>query len=342
MPPWKVHKLALRPSLRLVVLALVAACFLVFNAAFALSATAPDTVLVLLSEPGSPYRDFFEALHRSLEQASPGSKRLNVSELLAKPTESTGPASYSRPDDAALGGAKLIVAVGVQAMRAAARWEGIPPVLNVLVPRASYEKLLADPDHKKRQGQMSAIYLDHSLARQLNLIRLVLPGKRRISALLGPDSALLLPVLRAAAQRSGLQLVAEEVASEAEIIPALSRLMNSSEAFLALPDSVVFTRDTVRPVLMTAFRHQQPLFGFSQAYVTSGALAAVFSTPAQIARQTAELINALPAGRPTLPAALYPEYFSVAVNRSVARALDFDIAADALLREALMALPENK
>ena len=339
MQPWKAPNPALGIIIKRIALSWVVACFWVFNSSFAVAATAPERVLVLLSEPGGYYRDFFEALNRALEQPNSGNKRFNVSEILAG---DSAPAGRDRPDDATLSGAKLIIAVGVQAMRTAATWEGVPPVLNVLVPRVSYEKLLADSDNKPRHGQMSAIYLDHSPARQLNLIRLILPGKQKISALLGPDSARLLPALRAAAQHRGFQLVVEEVATETEIIPALSRLMKASEAFLALPDSVVFSRDTVRSVLITSFRHQEPLFGFSQAYVTSGALASVFSTPAHIARQTAELINALPLGRTVLTAARYPEYFSVAVNRSVARALGFEIPADTLLQEALMALPENK
>lgn len=294
---------------------------------------AADTVAVLLSERGGHYAEYFDALNRSLVDLSAPAKGLRVIEL---------PPGRERPDDAALAGVSVIVAVGVQAMRNAAAWENVPPVLNVLVPRASYDKLVAESGRMRRRAQFSAIYLDQPLARQLNLIRQILPGKQRVSSIVGPDSSVLLPRLRSAIARAGLSVAIEEVASEPEIQPALSRLLPASDVLLALPDSVVFTRDTARSVLLATYRYQKPLIGFSQAYVNAGALAAAFSTPAQIARQTAELLQAQPPGRAALPVPVYPAYFSVAVNRSVARALALDIATDTAVQAALAAMAENE
>lgn len=294
---------------------------------------AVDTVAVLLSERDGYYSEYFEALSRSLGEASPSARPPLVVELLP---------GRERPDEAVLAGINVIVAVGVQAMRAVAAWENTPPVLNVLVPRASYDKLLAETGRGRSRGQFSAIYLDQPLTRQLNLVQQVLPGKRRISVLLGPDSAFFLPRLRAAVARSGMEIFSEEVSREPQIIPALSRLLNAGDVLLALPDSIVFTRDTARSVLLTTYRHQKPLIGFSQGYVNAGALAAVFSTPAQIAQQSAELLRTLPPGRTVLPAPRYPAYFSVAVNRSVARALVLDIPTDASLQSNLSRMPEGE
>lgn len=295
---------------------------------------AADTVAVLLSERGGHYSEYFDALTLSLAELNqPPARTIRVIEL--QPAS-----SRERPDDALLAGVSTIVAVGVPAMRVAAAWENVPPVLNVMVPRASYDKLVAETGRLRRRVQFSAIYLDQPLVRQLNLIRQIFPGKKRVSAVIGPDSAVMLPRLRSALARAGLGVAIEEVGSEPEILPALSRLLPASDVFLALPDSVVFTRETARSVLLATYRYQKPLIGFSQAYVNAGALAAVFSTPAQIARQTLALLQALPAGRAALPLPVYPGYFSVAVNRSVARALALDIVADAVLQAAVDAMPE--
>ena len=301
--------------------------------AFAGVCRAADTVAVLLSERGGHYSEYFDALNRSLAESPATARGIRLIEL---------PPGRERPDDATLAGVSTIVAVGVQAMRNAAAWDNAPPVLNVLVPRASYDKLVAESGRLRRRAQFSAIYLDQPLMRQLNVIRQVLPGKQRVSAVVGPDSSLLLPRLRAAIARAGLAVVIEEVASEPEILPALSRVLPVSDVLLALPDSVVFTRDTARAVLLATYRHQKPLIGFSQAYVNAGALAAAFSTPEQIARQTAEFLQGLPSARGTLPAPVYPAYFSVAVNRSVARALALDIAQDAVLQTVVAGMPEGE
>lgn len=292
-------------------------------------ALAGDVVALLLSENGGHYTEYAEALRRTL--AAPPGRPLRVIEL---------PPGGERPGEAQLAGVETIVAVGVRAMRTAAAWDGVPPVLNVLVPRTSFEKTLAESGRLRRRTQFSAIHLDQPLARQLNLIRLILPGKTRVAALVGPDSAQLLPRLRPAIARAGLEIASDEIAAEAEIIPALSRLLATADVLLALPDTVVFTRDTARSILLTTYRHQKPLIGFSQGYVNAGALAAVYSTPEQIARQTAELLRALPPGRAALPSPVAPTDFSVAVNRSVARALGLDLPSDAALKSALAGLPE--
>jgi hypothetical protein len=300
---------------------------------------AADTVAVLLSERGGHYSDYFDALNRSVAALStPSSAHASVKAL--RIIELPPGLGRERPDDALLAGVSTIIAVGVPAMRTAAAWDNVPPVINVLVPRTSYDKVVAESGRLRRRAQFSAIYLDQPLVRQLNLIRQIFPGKQRVSAVIGPDSALMLPRLRSGLARAGLGVAIEEVSSEPEILPALSRLLPVSDVLLALPDSVVFTRDTARSVLLATYRYQKPLIGFSQAYVNAGALAAVFSTPDQVARQTVELLLAVPAGRAALPLPVYPAYFSVAVNRSVARALALDIVADAVLQAAVAAMPE--
>lgn len=308
--------------------------FCISLALHASAAAAVGTVALLLSEHGAHYTEFSDALTAHLSDpalAPAGGKVLRVIEL---------PPGNERPDEARLAGVGVIVAVGAKAMRIAAAWDGVRPVLNVLVPRTSYEKIVAEAGPARKRTQFSAIYLDQPLPRQLNLIRQVLPGKRRVAALFGPDSAHFLSRLRPAAARLGLDIVSEEVGRESEIIPALTRLLSASDVLLALPDSVVFTRDTARSVLLTTYRYQKPLIGFSQGYVNAGALAASYSTPAQIARQTAELLRALPPGKASLPGPLSPTYFSVAVNRSVARALALDIPSEAALQATLANLPE--
>lgn len=300
---------------------------------------ADETVAVLLSEKGGAYAEYRDALERAL--AEPGRAGAGRGALRAVELPPLPPAD-GRGDPQLPAGVVAVVAVGVRAMSRAAAMEGGPPVLNVLVPRASYQKLSSETGRARRRSQFSAIYLDQPLVRQFNLVRRTLPGRQRVSALLGPDSAPLLPRLRSAAKLAGLELSSEEVGQEEEIVPALARVLASSDVLLALPDGLVFTRDTARAVLLTSYRHRKPLIGFSQGYVGAGALAAVYSSPAQIARQTAELLQALPPGRIALPEPLYPAYFSVAVNRSVARALALDVPDDALLAAELATMPEGE
>ena len=295
------------------------------------AALAEERIAVLLSESGGFHREFVDALQRTLDDHSIGGRSLI--ELTELP---------ERVDDPRLAGVSVLVAVGVRAMRAAAERSDLPPTLNVLVPRSSYERVLAESARRRPRAQFSVIYLDQPLSRQLALIRALFPGKPRVGVLLGPESSAFLPRLRAEEARGGPGVVSEKVLSELEIIPALARVLREADLLLALPDSTVFTRDSARPILLTAYRHRKPMLGFSQAYVNAGALAAVFSTPAQIARQTAEILDSSLARRSSLPAASHPRYFSVAVNRAVARGLAIEAPADEALRAELAGSPDGE
>ena len=113
-------------------------------------------------------------------------------------------------------------------------------------------------------------------------------------------------------------------------------MLGRSDLLLAAPDAQVYTRSTLQGMLLSAYRANNPVIGFSSAYVRAGALAAVYSTPEQIGRQAAEMI--LRAAGQTdwqLPAPQNPRYFSVEVNRDVARALGLSLEEDSRLLERL-------
>jgi putative ABC transport system substrate-binding protein len=73
--------------------------------------------------------------------------------------------------------------------------------------------------------------------------------------------------------------------------------------------------------------------------LNAGATVALYSTPEQLARQTAETIAAYRAGKP-IPAKQVPRYFTVNVNATVARSLGVEIATSTVLEETLHSMKE--
>jgi ABC-type uncharacterized transport system substrate-binding protein len=126
----------------------------------------------------------------------------------------------------------------------------------------------------------------------------------------------------------------EGISSTAEVYPSLTRLLAETDVLLALPDPVVFNSGTIQNILLTTYRAQQPLFGFSPAYVRAGAIAAVYSTPRQLAAQTAEAAGRALSGA-ALPRPSHPKKFSVAVNPTVARSLGLTVDDEATLAARL-------
>jgi ABC-type uncharacterized transport system substrate-binding protein len=144
-----------------------------------------------------------------------------------------------------------------------------------------------------------------------------------------------------AASEAKLELAAEKIGTAEELLPALQRVLADSDVLLAVPDPLVFNRGTVQSLLLATYRFQDPVFGFSHAYVRAGALASVYTTPEQAGWQAGELVLRVMGSRPVLlPPPEYPRYFSVSVNYQVARSLGLSVADEAELLRKLKRAPE--
>lgn len=290
-------------------------------------AHAGPQVLVVLSESGGAHREAVEAMRAALQE-------LGANLAL----RSVGVEEY-RQATALQGEADILVAVGARAMDAVA--QANKPTLNILVPQQSFE--LTRTRAKLDPREFSAIYLDQPLVRHFRLVKQLLPGRNRVGVLLGPNTLERIKSLQQVAHEQQLVLDTEEVASKDDIFPALKRLLTNDQVLLALPDPLVFNRNTAQSVLLTSYRAQTPLIAYSKAYVQAGALAAVFSTPTQIGQQAAEiLLRATQSKNLALPAPQHPKYFSVSVNYQVGRSLGLALEDETTLLERIKAGTERE
>lgn len=290
------------------------------------AAAEPIRVLVLLSETGGTYAELVDALRARVDP-----ERLRVqSRQIPDGMGELARLLDSRP--------ALVVPVGIRATALVLRTAGELPVLSLLVPQNSYAALLVDAGGDGNRGIRSAIYLDQPLARQLDLLQILLPKVDRLGVLAGPDSMPLIPELQQLSERRGLRLMSEAVVEGGNPVPALARLMDRADVLLALPDPGVFNRSSLQAILLTTYRSNVPVLGFSRAYVSAGALAAVHSSAQQIGAQAGEWIAELAARDDwRLGAPRHPVYYSVSVNAQVAQSLGIGIADESELLERLRA-----
>lgn len=267
----------------------------------------PVSVWVALSETSAAHLETAEVLRASADRMLPGriEWRIQRWNQFASPKQ--------KP--------QWIVAIGTAAQRGMqdlfAGDAAAPPLLALLVPRQAFERI-ADPA-RLRAGTLSAVFLDQPPGRQLELIRLALPGANRVGILVGAESKAQTAALEKAARERNLQLTVS-VVGEDGLFPALQSLLGNAEVLLALPDPAIFNSQTAANILTAAYRRQVPLSGFSPAYVKAGALLALYSTPAQIGARGGELLGQAVSGR-SLPSPQWPREFAVAVNRDVAHSL---------------------
>lgn len=280
------------------------------------AATAHE-VAVVLSQHGGAYQSFAEALSALGER---GGHRIV---LAGTPNDGL--------DQQAINRAAVVVAAGSPALEAVLQGSSRPTVA-VMIARNQFETIR----QRNPEATVSAIVLDQPAERQLALVRTVLPDATRVGVLFGPATATLESALEGAAANAGVRLVGQRLTTANDLPQALERVLRSADVLIALPDPLVSSPTAARAILLGSYRYQRPVFAYSQAYVDAGALAAVFSTPADIA---AELVAWLDGSTTPLrlPAVRAPRSFDIAINRQVARALNLDIGDETALLDALRA-----
>lgn len=274
-------------------------------------------VLVLASRSGGVYDEVIEGIRAEVGRGAD----LRVQYL-------AGPAPSGKGVEAAT----LVVAVGVDAASVALASDPSTPVLCVLIPRVAFEALAA---RKKDGRRFSAIYLDTPYQRQFELIRALLPQARHVGTVLGAVSVRDREQLRSLARERGLNLQTDQAQRGSELYPVLKSVLDESDVFLAVPDPVVMNAATAQNVLITAFRSQVPVIGYSASYVKAGALAAVYSTPQQIGTEAGQIIKAHVRGA-AFPAPKPARLFSVGLNASLMRTLGLPPADEQALEQRLL------
>lgn len=235
----------------------------------------------------------------------------------------------------------LIVALGPNALLQSLSEAVAAPVLALYVTSDGFREFTkpgaAPTDRAALDAQVSAIFHDPPLERQALLGRLLIPSAERVSLLDGIDSR----AVRAAELRqiSALGLTPElfPVNGPSNLIPILNRALDYGDFVLGTPSPGVYNRNTIKHLLLTAYRRNQFLIGPSRAFVGAGALASTYTSFEQLATETAEFIARF---RDTgnLPAAGFPARFEVEVNRQVARSLNLVTPANDELKERMMSL----
>jgi putative tryptophan/tyrosine transport system substrate-binding protein len=265
-------------------------------------------VTIITTEASADNQKFVAAFKDAL--AANKNNTLKVTVLLLK-----------KPDKLVLAeNSELVVALGIKALDAASKLKHSTPVLSVFTPTLEFNRILVES--KRNFGNCSLVMLDQPYARQLLLIKNMLPDAKNLSMLLGNDSSQFAKFYKESAEKNAYVVSQHNVYVESEIIPKLKQSLNESDAFLAIADQRVFNSDTAKSILSTSFQYQKPVFAFSQAFVRAGALAAVYSDISQVAKQSAEIAFSSQKAPALLPAPQVPKYFSVMINQHVARMLN--------------------
>ncbi|MGC5700358.1 ABC transporter substrate-binding protein [Pseudomonas sp. NFXW11] len=191
-----------------------------------------------------------------------------------------------------------------------------PATLVLRISRLQAQQRLQNTPHPR----LSLLWSDPPLARQLRLIRQVLPQVRRVGVLYSADSQFLLKELQPAAQALGLELLSQAWDSTSDSRP-LQELLRNSDVLLGLDDPQLFNPKTVKNLLLSSYARQQALIGPNAGFVRAGSLVSTYSDQQDWLQTLDSLLDQAPAH---WPRALYPAAFKVLSNPQVARSLGIE------------------
>ena len=284
----------------------------------------PPEIHIILSDKTDLYESFSSTLISELQLLEPRFFIHNTN-LDGKPASSVKiPASGN-----------LVITVGSHAARAVAATDISAPVLHTLLPLSVYRAISPAQQDCRLQ---TALYIDQPLSRQVRLARLMFPELEEYGLLFGPVSVNRFNEIDAIKDFDSIKFLTGVVSEDDDQLLAGRELLNESELIIAINDPVALNRSTAKWLLYVAYQQRKPVIGFSSAYVRAGAAAAVYSSPDQIARDTANLVSSwLAANRRCLPAPRFPQDFSVSVNRAVSGSLGSALTSEEELHRRIVA-----
>jgi hypothetical protein len=280
-------------------------------------ADASEPPLILLSDTGTSYA----AVRDAIETHYPG------------PVKTAALPSTGAKE------ATLIMAVGTRACeRALFLATDKQRLICVYLPAATFYELTdAEKGHRLLgEKRLSALFLDQPFARQIRLGKLIRPQARSVGSAVGEAGSRQYDAFADAAADAGLTLRVARLGANDNPVEALTPVIEQSDFFVPIPDRSVFNRAAAKWILYITLRSQVPLIGFSASYADAGAVASLYSTPDQIARQCARMLT-LAETTAELPPPQYPEQFSISVNRTAARNLRLQLPSTEILSAQLQA-----
>ncbi len=241
-----------------------------------------------------------------------------IKQAALKPEFVVSTLAQLKKQPAQLANVDIMITLGIRAADYAEKVFKDKPVIHSYLTENQLQAHPQQPEHY-------TVLLDQPLKRYLRFIKLLLK-QPTVGILRAKDHPIAAAKLQRLEQSLGIRIKQRLLSASDNPINATRNLLSISDVLLALPDPAIYNRHTLKGILLTAYRQQKPLVSYSPAQVKSGALGAVFSTPENIGRQLADLLNNMlrsPNFKPD--ARYYARYYDIKINRRVAEALELNI-----------------
>lgn len=193
--------------------------------------------------------------------------------------------------------------------------------------------LVLDPVRLGIPATAAGVAFQTPIKNQLAAFRLVHPRGVRVGVIYSEAVAKLVEEAQKAATVVRITIVARPVASAKDVPAILRALLKGDDAVDALwlpPDPLLLGDETRRFLLMETLKAARPVYTFSPALVSEGALVSNGPDLASVGEQAGELVNRLLAGDRTARGALLVPKAELVINKRIADKMKIEIPAEAM------------
>ena len=239
----------------------------------------------------------------------------------------------------------LFVPIGHHAFKEILKYSGDAPVLASLISESDFTIISNKYVLPNKPNNIGAIFIDQPIKRNIRLTKLMLPNSNRIGFIVSESNKSTVNKLNSLIDNNKYHI--EVLKSGDNVISTLARSLGKLDVVIALPDPIVFNLRTTRNILLSTYRKRVPIIGFSKSYAKAGALAAIYSTPELIGKQTGEYISNifkkdLGSNENISLLRFHSKYFSISVNNSVSHSLGLPILNAVSLEKKLLRIEEGQ
>lgn len=224
----------------------------------------------------------------------------------------------------------LYIAVGNRSFKHLLGNDITSPILAVFISRLSFQRILETYNKDSHNKNLSAVFSDPSPLQQLYLVRHLFPNGLKSAVIISKRTAFLEPELRAASKTTGIPLQISMHAEHQNISETLHDI-EFADVLLALPDSSIYNADTIQNIILSAYRRNQSIIGFSRQFVEAGGLATVYADTNHIQEEVIDILGEY-ISKGLLRPPTYPRLFDIEINERVSNSYDLVLPSKSAIK----------
>lgn len=182
----------------------------------------------------------------------------------------------------------MILAIGMNALSMVKEIKNIPII---------YLMILNPQSILSGEKNITGVSLNVPQDKQLDILSNILPDFKNIGLLYDPErTGNLVKRAQIAAQKTDINLIAEEVHSSKDVPVLLKNIKGKCDIFWMLPDITVITPETIESLLLFSIENKIPILTFSEKYVEVGATMSIGVDAYDMGCQAGEMAKKILAG----------------------------------------------